>query len=399
MGAMGLATKILLIISLGHLAVDVVSGAIPVLLPYWQELYGLSYTTTGLLLLAGTVGSAIIQPAVGILGDRVRTTWLLVAGLAVSTAALAVALLVENLWVLVVAVALQGIGAAVYHPEASKATYLFGGDRRGAAMSIFQVGGNVGFGVSPAVTTFLLGAGLLAPAVGYSLLGAVVLALLLAVYGTIRSQEVAHRRASQAQPGKGGSGAWVPLALLLGAVVLRTWVHSGVNAFVPLYFVSHLGRPAAFSGALLSTYLLAGAVGSLTGGAMADRVGRKPVILASFLVPPLLLLLLPRTPDAFLFPLAAVAGFFVTSSFPVTIVYGQELLPGRLGTATGLTLGAAVGTGGFGVTLLGMVADHWGPPAVWPVLAALPLVAAALVALIPRAPATEPQAAGSPAAR
>ena len=130
---------------------------------------------------------------------------------------------------------------------------------------------------------------------------------------------------------------------------------------------------------------------------MADRVGRKPVILASLLVPPLLLALFPRVPDAWLFPLAAVAGFFVTSSFPVTIVYGQELLPGRLGTATGLIQGAAVGTGGFGVSLLGVVADHWGPPAVWPVLAALPLVAAFLVALIPKTSAAEAEAAGSPA--
>lgn len=399
MGAMGLATKILLIVSLGHLAVDVVSGAIPVLLPYWQELHGLSYTTTGLLLLAGTVGSAVLQPAVGILGDRVRTTWVLLAGLALSTGALAVALLVENLWVLVAAVALQGIGAAVYHPEASKTAYLFGGNRRGVAMSIFQVGGNIGFGTSPALTTFLLGAGLLAPACAYGLLGTVVLGLLVAVYGTIRRREAAHREAAQALNGAGSSRAWAPLALLLGAVVLRTWVHTGVNAFVPLYFVSHLGRPAAFSGALLSTYLLAGAAGSLTGGAMADRVGRRPVILASFLVPPVFLWLLPSTPDVLLFPLAAVAGFFVTSSFPVTIVYGQELLPGRLGTATGLTLGAAVGTGGIGVTLLGMVADAFGPAAAWPVLAVFPLAAAALIALIPRVASLQPQAAGSPSSR
>ncbi len=392
-----MATQILLVISLGHLALDMVSGAIPVLLPYWQELYGLSYTATGMLLLIGTVASAILQPTIGILGDRVRTSWLLIGGLALSTAAFAVALLVKNFWVLVAAIALQAVGSAAYHPEGSKATYLFGGNRRGAAMSIFQVGGNIGFGLSPAITTFLLGFGFLAPVLGYGILGAVVVALLAAVYGTIRARETAHRRTVQVQAGNGGEDRWGPLALLLGAVVLRTWVHMGVNAFVPLYFVSHLGRPAAFSGTLLSSYLLSGALGSLAGGPMADRVGRKPVILASLLVPPLLLALFPRVPDAWLFPLAAVAGFFVTSSFPVTIVYGQELLPGRLGTATGLIQGAAVGTGGFGVSLLGVVADHWGPPAVWPVLAALPLVAAFLVALIPKTSAAEAEAAGSPA--
>ncbi|WP_158509609.1 MFS transporter [Limnochorda pilosa] len=394
-----MATWVLLAISFGHFAVDVVSGAIPVLLPHWQALYGLSYTTTGLLLLAATLGSAALQPVVGAVGDRVRTTWLLLGGLALSTVALAAALLAPSLWVVVVAVLLQGIGAAVYHPEASKMTYLFGGERRGVAMSIFQVGGNAGFGVSPVLTTLLLGAGVLATAAGYGLLGAVALGVLLYSYGRIRRRESAHRHAVRTEAKARDGDLWGPLLLLLGAVVLRTWVHTGTNAFVPLYFVTHLGRSAAFSGALLSTYLLSGAAGSIVGGALADRLGRKPVIVTSLAVPPLLFYLLPRTPDALLFPLVAVAGFFLTSSFPVTIVFGQELLPSRLGTATGLMLGAAVGTGGFGVTLLGMVADRWGAPAVWPVMAVLPLLALALVALVPRPAAGHSEAVQGAAGR
>src|SRR5690606_4537110 len=143
-----------------------------------------------------------------------------------------------------------------YHPEGSKATYLFGGNRRGAAMSIFQVGGNIGFGLRPAITTFLLGFGFLAPVLGYGILGAVVVALLAVVYGTVRARGTAHRRTVQVEAGIGGEDRCGPLAGLLGAVVLRTWVHVGVNAFIPLCFVSRLGRPAAFSGTLLSSYLL-----------------------------------------------------------------------------------------------------------------------------------------------
>lgn len=413
------------ILSTGHLVVDLYQGAIPALLPIWKQLFALPYAATGAMMLALQLSSSVVQPLFGLLGDRFRRGYLLPLALLVAGGGVSAAVLAGSYAGALAGIVIGGLGVALYHPEGSRRAHERGGNLRATAMSWFSVGGNLGLGLGPLVTAVLLQRGLGALAAGLAGIG-LAAALVLAAGRPLVTGE-RETAASPAGPSDdsppggsspassgqrggdpasrvpgaagarmpGASGArmpgapasrtpdrWGALALLAAVVVMRSWTHASVQAFVPL-LLTESGMPTARAQALLAVFLLAGPVGTLIGGPLADAIGRKPVMVWSMAATVPLMWLLGHASGPFLPAVLAASGFVLISTFSVSIVLAQELLPNRIGTASGIVLGASVGTGGIGVALLGWLADAWGLRAAVSTLALMPLAGLLLAAFLP----------------
>jgi FSR family fosmidomycin resistance protein-like MFS transporter len=338
------------------------------------------------------VSSSVVQPLFGVWSDRRGAIWLLPGGVALAGTGIALASVAPSYSLVLILVVLSGLGSAAFHPEGSKFAAFAGGSRRASAMSLFSIGGNLGFAIGPTLTTplvlaFGLTGGLLLAVPGL----AVALALLW--LAPFLGSFAPDRGRGLGADGRDRVGA---LVLLLGVITFRSFAWFGLITFVPLWEVS-LGHSKAHGSHLLSLMLLAGGLGTLAAGPLADRFGRRPVLLVcSAATAPLILVFvavggLPGT-----IALAGV-GISVISTFGVTMVMSQEYLPSRIGLASGLSIGLSIGLGGIGAVLLGAVADSVDLQLAMYLTAALALVALVLASLLPsssgrRALAVEPVA-------
>lgn len=341
------------VLSSGHLATDLAQGALPALLPFFVTKFDLSYTMAAALVLAATFASSIIQPAFGLWSDARGALWLLPAGAAVAGIGMALAAVAPSYPLVVLAVMVSGVGVAAYHPEASKFASYVSGARRASGMSFFSVGGNVGFSLGPLLGTSVVLAFGLAGGLLLAVPGLIGAALLVAVLPYLAgfTPSVERRAETTAQVGQPRA-----LALLLGVVGLRSVAHMGLFAFVPLFEVAR-GNGKAHGTLLLSLFLLAGALGTLLGGPLADRFGRRLVLIGSFAVT-IPLIVVYVLAEGMVGNLALIlSGAAVIGTFGVTIVMSQEYLPSRVGMASGLSIGLAIGLGGVAATALGALAD------------------------------------------
>jgi FSR family fosmidomycin resistance protein-like MFS transporter len=363
------------------MAVDFAGGALPALLPFFKDRFGLSYTLVAVLVLASSVSSSVIQPLFGLWSDRRGAIWLLPVGVAVGGVGIALAAAAPAYGLVVLLVVVSGLGTAAFHPEGSKFAAYASGDRRASGMSLFSVGGNIGYALGAIVTTPIV--------VGLGLTGGlllmvpclVVAGMLLRLVPFLLSLEPsAGSAAQQAAPaGKDRPGAMV---ILLAIVALRSVAWFGLLTFVPLWEVSQ-GHSKSYGAHLLSLMLLSGAVGTLLAGPAADRVGRRPVLMASnVVVPPAILVfvLVGGVPGAIAL---CVVGPAVVGTFGVTMVMSQEYLPRHIGMASGLSIGLSIGLGGIAAVILGAVADSVDLRTAFFVCAAAPIFGAVLTALLP----------------
>jgi FSR family fosmidomycin resistance protein-like MFS transporter len=372
------------VLATGHLWADFLQGAIPALLPFLIAERGYSYGAAGALLLASSLGSSIVQPAFGLASDRLALPWLMPAGLALGGAGLAVVGLTESYAATAAAVMVSGLGVAAFHPEAARYANYASRAQRGRGMSMFSLGGNAGFALGPLLVT----PAVLAFGLPGTLLAAIPLwlasGLLLAELGRLREHApAAAPRAENRHQVEVRSDEWGPFARLASIVGLRSAVFFGLQAFVPIYFAIELGTSKAIGNGALSVMLVAGAVGTYVGGRLMDRVGRRVIVVASMgALSPLLIafLLVGRWPATVL--LLAI-GFFTISNFSVTIVMGQEYLPNRLGLASGVTMGAAIGAGGLAAAALGALADHTSLTTTLWTIALIPLPALLIALTLP----------------
>jgi FSR family fosmidomycin resistance protein-like MFS transporter len=365
-------------LSAGHGATDFANGALPALLPFLIDRFRLSYTLAAVVMLASAASSSLIQPLFGAWSDKRGALWLLPTGVAVAGVGTALAAASPSYWLVLLFVVLSGLGVAAYHPEGSKFAAYASGRKRASGMSLFSIGGNLGYALGPTATTPLILAlgltgGLL---LALPVLGVAVALLLVTPYLSGFAPEPGAARAARGEDRPGA------LALLLGVIAFRSVAWFGLITFVPLWEVS-LGHSKAHGSHLLSLMLLAGGVGTLAAGPLADRLGRRPVLIASLAATaPLIVvyLLVGGIPGAIAL---AFVGVCVISTFGVTMVMSQEYLPSRIGMASGLSIGLSIGLGGIAAVGLGALADSIDLETAMYAAAVAPVVGLALAALLP----------------
>lgn len=365
----------------GHVVNDMNQGAVPALLPFLIAERGLTYAAAGGVVLAATLLSSLIQPVLGHLSDRRPLPFLIPLGVLAAGGGLALAGAVTSYWATIAAVLLSGAGVAAFHPESARYANYASGERRATGMSVFSVGGNLGIALGPVAIAALAGTGGVAR-VTWMILPAGLMAALLA--RELPRLRPLRPKASHALAREGTDRPkWGAFSRLSGVIVIRSLFAFGLVSFVPLYLVKVRGVPKEQAALAVTAMLLAGALATLAGGRLADRFGRRAVLVA-FLLPlaPLLFVFLHVPGPAGLASLVLIGGGTV-GTYSVAVVMGQEYLPGREGIAGGVTMGLAIGIGGIGVPLLGALADRQGVAAVFPILAAFPLLAAALSATLP----------------
>ncbi len=340
----------------GHAATDLSQGAIAALLVFLRPELGLSYTELTAVVLVATISSSIVQPLFGMWSDTRGTAWLLPVGVAVSGIGIALASVAPSYALLLLCVAVSGIGVAAYHPEASKFARYVSGARRAGGMSLFSIGGNVGFALGPLVaSTIVLALGLR----GGLLLAVppVIVAVLLAFVTPYLMQFVPEKAATTS--GSGERDRPRALVLLLTIVSFRSLGHMGLFVFIPLWEVSK-GHGEGYGSRLLFLFLLAGAVGTLVGGPLADRIGTRLVTGASHALSVPLILIYVLVGGAAGAIAVILAGGLIIATFAVTLVMSQEYMPNRVGLASGLSIGFSIGLGGVAAVALGAVADGVG---------------------------------------
>ncbi|MCA1731838.1 MAG: MFS transporter, partial [Actinobacteria bacterium] len=286
---------------------------------------------------------------------------------------------------------LSGLGVAAFHPESARFANYVSGTGRARGMSFFSVGGNAGFALGPIITTPLV--------LYFGLPGSLFLALPALLMGLVLFHEMPRlltfRPEAAEANGKEGTAEpehWGPFARMVGVVTMRSFVYFGLVTFVSSYYIQVLGSSTALANAALSVMLFAGAVGTLVLGPVADRVGRRTVLAGSMLLLAPLLYAFTLSGPLPGMVLLALIGAATVGTFGVTVVMGQEYLPGRIGVAAGVTLGFSIGIGGVGAPIFGAIADNYGLPTMVLTLAALPLVGLALTLTLPRRPETDSNA-------
>lgn len=368
--------RVLVILSLGHMVTDIYQGALPATLPFLKDKLGLSYTMTGVILMMANFTSSILQPLFGFYSDRKEKAALLPIGLLAAGIGYSLLAVPSDYYLVLLLVVISGLGVAAYHPEGYKTAHFFTGEKSVTGMSVFSVGGNLGLAIGPPMAIYVT------KYLGFDALPVVVIpsllctALILTQRRTIAIPRLEHM-SSRSDTTKTNLGSYVSLFLVVAIVIMRSWTQMGLLSYIPFYYINYLKGDPVFAGNLVFVFLACGAAGTLIGAPFADRWGhrfflRLTMFLATVNLP---LMFVPFIANSYLlFVVLGLEGMILVSTFSVTIVMAQRLLPNRLGVASGLMVGFAIGTGGIGVTLLGMVADNFGVPVALESIMILPLI-------------------------
>jgi FSR family fosmidomycin resistance protein-like MFS transporter len=362
---------------------------VPALIPFLISERGYSYSAAGALLLFVTVGSSIIQPAFGAASDRLSLAWLMPVGVALAALGVGFAGVAPNFGLTALAVGVGGLGIAAFHPEGARYANYASGSRRGTGMSFFSVGGNAGFALGPIlITPAVLAFGLSGTLVVAALPLLVAVALAIELPGLKRrTARAAAESAARVKAADRSEDDWGAFGMLTAVISVRSGVYFGLQSFAPVWFIHEYGAGEATANAFLAAMLVAGALGTLTGGQLVDRIGRRRVLVGSIVAQiPLLLGFVLAPNELVAGVLLAAIGFVTVMSFSVSVVMGQEYLPSRLGIASGVTLGLAIGMGGVAAALLGKLADSAGLETVMWTIVALPWLGLLLAQTLPLTP-------------
>ncbi|MEU3087844.1 MFS transporter [Streptomyces massasporeus] len=337
--------------SLGHACVDVYQGAVAALVPYFVAERAYSYAAASSVVLAASLLSSLVQPLFGVLTDRWAMPWLLPLSALTAGAGVALSGVTGSYALTLAAVAVSGVGVAAYHPEAARVARVVARGRH-RAMGWFSFGGNAGFALAPLLVFAVVATGGLR-------------ASPLLVVPALAGAALCAAAVRSAGSGAGSAGAstavgeddWPSFLRLSGAVVCRSVVFVGLSTFVSLHVREHTGSGEAAGTAALFVLYAGGAVGTLAGGRLAERYGRTAVVRRSYALTVLAVagLVLVPGPPVYLFVALTSAGLYVPFSLHITL--GQDFLPRRVGTASGVTLGLTVSVGGLAAPALGALAD------------------------------------------
>lgn len=356
--------SILFAVSAVHMLNDSMQVVVSALFPIFKDTLSLSYAQIGWIAFTLNMTSSVMQPIVGSWSDRRPMPWLLIGGMLCSMAGIAGLAFAPSFWMLLLCVIGIGLGSAVFHPEGSRVVYLAAGNKRGLAQSIYQVGGNFGSSLAPLMTIFVfvpLGQG---GAIWGTLLAATAIAILLYVVPWYSKQLAIQGAVSIKKKATSGTANSIPakvvymgIGILLTIVFARSWYSAAIGNYYQFYVRDAYGLTVQQAQIPLYLFMIFGVVGTLFGGMLADRIGRKTMMILSLVGSIPLALLLPHLSLFWVYPIVSLLGLILQSGFSVSVVYAQEIMPGKVGTASGLITGFAFGMGAVGAVALGGLAD------------------------------------------
>ena len=359
--------KILIIMGLCHLLNDSIQSVIPAMFPILGKSMGLSFTQLGFIAFALNMVSSVMQPFIGAFSDKRPMPYALPIGMTSTLLGVIGLALAPNYSLVIVSVLFIGLGSAIFHPEGSRVAHMAAGTRRGLAQSIYQVGGNSGQALAPLITALILVPLGQIGAAWFSLVAAAAVFLLIyiAFWYSNRLKEASilntHYRSNVADTSQPISKKVLfALILILFLIFARSWYVAGITNFYAFFTMEHYDFSIQKAQMFLFAFLVAGALGTFFGGPLADKFGKRKIIIISILGSAPLSILIPFVPASVAFVLLLITGFILMSSFSVTVIYAQELVPGKIGTMAGLTVGLAFGMGAIGSIALGIMADHFG---------------------------------------
>ena len=370
--------SILIMISISHLLNDTIQSLIPSIYPVVKNSFHLNFTQVGLITLTFQMAASLLQPLVGTYTDRKPKPFSLVTGMGFSLVGLLLLSAAGSFAVLLISVGLIGVGSSIFHPEASKVAYMASGGKRGLAQSIFQVGGNAGSSLGPLLAALIIvpfGQGSIS---WFAILPLSAIAVLVMVgrWYKINTNRIKGKakHASGEEHHLSRFKIVISITILLVLIFSKYFYLASMTSYFTFYLISKFHVTVQHSQIYLFIFLLSVAAGTILGGPLGDRFGRKYVIWFSILGVAPFTLLLPHVDLFWTGILTVIIGVILSSAFPAILVYAQELLPGKIGMISGLFYGFAFGMGGLGSAFLGALADRTNIIYVYQICAFLPLI-------------------------
>jgi len=371
---------ILFAISISHLLNDLIQSVIPAIYPLLKENYVLSFTQIGIITLIFQLTASILQPFVGLYTDKHPNPRSLAIGMFLSLAGLLCLAFASNFYYILASVSLIGMGSSVFHPEASRVAHMASGGKKGLAQSIFQVGGNAGSAAGP-----LLAALIVVPFgqkyIGWFGVMAVIGMIVLTFVGNWYQQNL-HLKAPKKPTGTAAEGQLTlsrkkvvtSIVILLVLIFSKYFYMASMTSYFTFYLIDKFQISVQQSQIYLFAFLASIAAGTILGGPLGDRYGRKLIIWVSILGAAPFTLMLPHVGLTMTIVLAIFIGLIISSAFSAILVYATDLIPGKVGLVAGLFFGFAFGMGGVGSAILGWLADKTSIEYVYQVCAYLPLI-------------------------
>lgn len=362
---------LLILLSVGHIVTDINQSAVPAMLPFFKKEFDLNYAQTGIILLVANVFSSVIQVYFGYIGDKKNMRYLIVIGILLASLGVGISGLTNNFYILLLLVAISGLGVSAFHPMAFNEASAYIGDKKATGMSIFSLGGNIGFAIGPPLVYFLIYHFNMKGTLGILIIS---LPIVLFMQFVLFNKKIVKQTIKKINLPIEFKIDKVSLFFLILFILFRTWIYFGLMSYLPFKYALYLKTDPSFVSALIFSLLSGGALGTIFGGMLADKIGTKnTLIVTMFLTFILNIIFNGMKSNLTLFIFAFLVGFMLISTFSVTVVLSQEFLPHRKALASGIAAGFAIGTGGIGVSLFGLVSDNFGLNAVFYIIEILPI--------------------------
>ncbi len=398
----GVVFAVLLAISFSHFLNDTMQSLLPAIYPTLKTKFSLNFGQIGLLTFVFQVTASLLQPVVGMITDKRPQPFSLAIGMGFTMVGLVMLSQAGSFPMLLLAAGMIGIGSSIFHPESSRVARLSSGGRHGLAQSVFQVGGNFGTAIGPVLAAFIVvphGQGSIVWFSAIALVGMVVLSLVGRWYQN-RMALIARRPRVAMHPHEAlpRMRVMVTMAILIALVFSKFFYLASISSYYTFYLIHRFGLSIQNAQLLLFVFLGAAALGTVVGGPIGDRIGRKLVIWVSILGVLPFTLALPYVGLGGTIVLSFIIGFVLSSAMPAMIVYAQELVPGRVGLISGLFFGLAFGMGGLGAAAIGIIADHYGIVVTYRLCSILPAIGLLAMFLphiqVPRRGVSSPERVG-----
>jgi FSR family fosmidomycin resistance protein-like MFS transporter len=372
---------IMIAIAIGHLINDTVQNVIPAMFPLLSRDLGLTFTQLGFIAFVLNMVSSTLQPVVGYISDKKPMPYALPLGMISVFIGLSMVSFTGTYSIILIAAIFLGFGSAIFHPEGSRVSFLSAGNKRGLSQSIYQVGGNSGQAIAPLISAFILDALGQRGAAIILLLTAIGIILLFNISRWYARQLKAEKLSKKAKkilisslPPLTKKQVGMAIFLLFMIIFARSFYTTNIQNYYVFYLMDHYELSLRLGQILIFVFMGFGVIGTFFGGSLSDRIGRKNVILLSVVVPIPFCLLLPYMPIWAVPIFLIIIGMLIMISFSVTVVYAQELVPSKIGTMAGLTVGFAFGMGAVSSVATGWLLDKIGIGTTIQIISFLPLL-------------------------